>query len=202
MAEEEAKNVHAIVIPRNGPRSFPERNVYVLFGRPLVGWVLNALKLSRHVTGVFVSTNDEKVARITRDDGCDLIPRPAELDDDRAERVDIVRHAVTWLYKERNLDTDIVISVRATIPEIRSRHIDAAIEFLERHHLRELISVGANRIQNDHLRLIHRRALFSTSLSVGIGVFKADYVDVRSMDDVARLQAQYETRERFDAVRE
>lgn len=202
MKPNEPRKIHAVVVTRNNPRSFPDRNVYPLFGRPLVGWVLASLKLAHHVDEVFVSTNDEAVGDVARGAGCSVIPRPEDLDHDRASRVEIVRHAVTWMYKERFLDTDVVISVRATIPELRRRDIDDAVDFLDRNNLRELVSVSSGRVQNDHLRLIHRRALFTTSLSTGIGVVKTGYRDVQSLDDIAALQAHYESRDRFDAISE
>ncbi|KAA3619202.1 MAG: hypothetical protein DWQ08_15595 [Proteobacteria bacterium] len=201
MPDNTPKRIHAVVIPRGDPKGFPGRNFRVVFGRPVVAWVFDALKQARRVSGVFVSTNDDKIAGIAREAGCDTIPRPSEIDDDRASRVEIVRRAVTWLHSERSSDTDIVIAVRASIPELRSIEIDDAIEFLERNKLREVISVGPNNVQNDHFRMIGRHALFGTPLSSRIGVVRTEHIDVRSPEDVAALLSRYENLERFDAFR-
>ena len=202
MSESKVRNIHAVVITRPDPESVPGRNVYSLFARPLIGWAVDALKKCRLVTGVFISTRDAAVLEIAPKIGCNVIPRPEELDGERTLRVEIVRHAVTWLYRERNLDTDIVIAVRASIPELNSTDVDNAIGFLDRHNLREMISVGADCIQNDDIRIIHRRELFATTLSNRIGVMKTSYLDVRSVQDIAALQQRYEDRRRFEVTRE
>ncbi len=195
-------NVNAVIITRPDPPDMPGRNVYTVFGRPLITWTIGALKHSRLVTGVFVCTADKAAAAAAREIGCESIPLPEELAKERVPRVDVLRHAVTWLYRELQVDTDIAVSVRATIPELRSSDVDAAIELLDRHKLREVITVSSNCLQNDDLRVIHGRALFGTSLSYHTGVVKTGFVDVRSLEDIAALQTRYESRERFEAIRE
>jgi CMP-N-acetylneuraminic acid synthetase len=202
LSDAEPSRVNAIVIPRADPPGFPGRNTYPLFGRPLITWVLEALRHSRRVTGVFVSTRDEALTAVLKKAGFDLVPRPEELDNDRVSRVDVMRHAVTWLYRERFISTDIVLGVRATIPELRSRDIDNGIQFMELKRLRELLSMGADCVQNDHLRFISNRALFNASLSDRIGVMKTEYIDVRSSEDVAAIINRYGSHERFQATRE
>lgn len=202
MSEADPKHINAIVIPRGDPPAMPGRNTYALFGRELIGWVLVALKHSRSITGVFVSTRDEALANVVREAGCEVIPRPEELDHDRAMRVDVVRHGVNWLHRERLVTTDIALAIRASIPELRARDIDNGIEFLQRNGLREVLSMGGDCMQNDDIRIISKRALFSTSLSNRIGVMKTDYIDVRSTRDIATLTQRYENRQRFEATRE
>ncbi len=202
MSENDHRHVNAVVITRPDPAGLPGRNVYKLFGRPLICWTLDTLKLSRHVTGVYVCTSDEATIGVARDADCAVIPRPPSLDEARSLRVDILRHAVQWLEQEHRLETDVAVAVRATIPELRRRDVDNTLEFLDRHQLREMISVSADCLQNDDLRIIHRRALFGQSLSHHVGVTKTEFIDVRSLDDIAALQTRYESRERFDATRE
>lgn len=202
MSESKLLNINAVVITRGDPPALPGRTVYPLFGRPLLAWVLDALKNSRRVGGVFVSSNDADVARVAAATDCVVIPRPDELDGDRADRVAILRHAVTWLYRERGVGTDVVLGVRATIPELRSADIDDAIEFLEGGRLREVVTVDAGDRQNDDFRVISARALFSTLLSSRLGVIRTGYVDVQSLDDIAALKERYAHRQRFDVVRD
>lgn len=202
MSENDTPHINAIVITRPDPAQLPGRNVYRLFGRPLICWTLDSLKLSRLVTGVYVCTADEATAEVAREADCAVIPRPPSLDEARSLRVDILRHAVRWLEQEHRLNTDIALAVRATIPELRRRDVDNTIAFLDRHQLREMITVSPDCLQNDDLRIIHHRALFGQSLSHHIGVTKTDFIDVRSLDDIAALQTRYESRERFDATRE
>lgn len=194
--------VNAVIITRPDPPAMPGRSSYPLFGRPLVGWILDTLKYCQRVDHVAVSTSDPEVAEIARQAGGIVVPRPTELDDPRSLRVEVLRHAVTWLYHETNLDTGVAIALRASAPELGASTINGALDLLEKRHLREVLSVSPNGVQNDDLRVIHRRELFETALSNRIAVVKTECIDVRSADDIAALQQRYPTRERFDAVRE
>jgi CMP-N-acetylneuraminic acid synthetase len=201
MHESEPRNIHAIVIPRSDPKDLPDRNLHVVFGRPLILWVLEALKSSRRLTGYYISTGDEHLAGACREAGCEIIDRPDKLDGNRVSRVEILRHAVKSIYSRHGLTTHVAVGVRASIPELQGHHIDDAIDFLDRNKLREVITVGMNDIENDDLRVIHHRALFADAPSYRIGIVRTDFVNVRSIDDTADLQHRYESRQRFEAVR-
>lgn len=74
---------YVTVIPaRGGSKRLPGKNIFPLGGKPLLA---HSILYSRQVlpdTEVYVSTDNEEIARVAREYGADVIERPAELSGD------------------------------------------------------------------------------------------------------------------------
>lgn len=84
----------AIVTARAGSKSIRDKNVHPVGGRPLVAYPLQAALDARRVDGVWVSTDGEAIAEVTRRMGCEIIVRPEALAGDEINHGDVIRHAV------------------------------------------------------------------------------------------------------------
>ncbi|MFQ5349932.1 MAG: cytidylyltransferase domain-containing protein [Thermoanaerobaculia bacterium] len=84
----------AIVTARAGSKSIRDKNVHPVGGRPLVAYPLQAALDAERVAAVYVSTDGEAIAEVTRQMGCEVIARPHELSGDTVNHGDVIRHAV------------------------------------------------------------------------------------------------------------
>jgi CMP-N,N'-diacetyllegionaminic acid synthase len=85
-----------IVVPaRGGSKRVPHKNIYPLAGRPLLEFTLNAIEAAGLECPVYVSTDDEVIARVAEyQKGVTVIYRPAELASDVATTESVLLHAL------------------------------------------------------------------------------------------------------------
>ncbi|OGX27130.1 MAG: cytidylyltransferase, partial [Omnitrophica WOR_2 bacterium RIFCSPHIGHO2_02_FULL_48_11] len=71
--------VSALLIGRKGSIGFPGKNVYPILGRPLSFYPMDAAKKAKLVDRVFISTDCEQLMQLARENGVEIIERPAHL---------------------------------------------------------------------------------------------------------------------------
>lgn len=87
----------AIIPARGGSKRLPGKNIKDLAGKPLIAWTIEAAIQSNIFDHVFVSTDSEEIANISREYGAEVpFLRPAELASDTATTNDVVTHLVDW----------------------------------------------------------------------------------------------------------
>ncbi|MEK7144835.1 MAG: acylneuraminate cytidylyltransferase family protein [Patescibacteria group bacterium] len=130
------KKILCIIPARGGSRRLPGKNIKLLNGVPLIGYAIRAAKGSQYVDTVIVSTDDEEIARVAREQGADMpFMRPTELASDTATTLPVLEHAVGFL-EEKGLHFDLILLIQPTVPGVESHDVDAAIE--------KLVVTGAN----------------------------------------------------------
>ena len=179
----------AIIPARGGSKRLPRKNIHPVLGRPMLAWVVDACRRSGRFDGVFVSTEDDEIARVAASSGAEVVARPADLAGDEVFKHDVIEHAVREIMG-RASPPDLVASVQANSPELDVPDIERAFDQLERFGLWEVFSVNAELCQNGALRLMRREVVFQRSLSVHCGVVVTDLVDVHTLDDVRDVEAR------------
>jgi CMP-N-acetylneuraminic acid synthetase len=111
---------------RGGSRTIPRKNVKPLGGRPLLEWVLGAIRASGSVDRIVVSTDDGEVARVAEGAGAEVLERPAELARDETPSLDVVEHALRELEK-----LEWVLFVQPTEPFVTPDQIRGALALAE-----------------------------------------------------------------------
>jgi N-acylneuraminate cytidylyltransferase len=134
-----------VVIPaRGGSKGVPQKNIRLLFGKPLIAWTVEQSLAARRVGRVVVSTDDPGIAEVARTHGAPVpFLRPPELAQDSTPTEPVLLHAIAELERSGYLP-DAVILLQATSPARRSGAIDAAIERFEREDAESLVSVCEN----------------------------------------------------------
>lgn len=123
--------VMGIVGIRSGSKGVPDKNIKPLAGKPLVGWILETARRSRHIDRLVVSTDSEAYAQVARQFGADVpYLRPAALASDSAPEFEYVKHMVEWLRDHESYQPDIVVRMMATVPFQATEDLDAVIEIL------------------------------------------------------------------------
>lgn len=88
----------ATICARGGSKGLPGKNIRPFAGRPLIAHTIAQALACGDVDGVYVSTDDERIAQAARDAGA-TVPylRPAELATDAAGKLPVIEHLVAHL---------------------------------------------------------------------------------------------------------
>lgn len=119
-------NIVAIIPARGGSKSIPMKNIMDFCGKPLIAWSIEQAGGSKYIHDVYVSTDDEEIARVSRQYGAKIILRPQELATDTSSSEEAMVHAISEL--EKNGAIDIVVFLQATSPLREAGDLDKAIE--------------------------------------------------------------------------
>lgn len=121
-----------VIIPaRGGSKGIPDKNIVSLGGKPLISYVIEAAKGSKHINRIVVSTDDERIAEVSRCCGAEVpFMRPKELAQDSSPVIPALFHAVEDLEKKEDYKADILLMFQPTSPFIQSWQVDKAVEML------------------------------------------------------------------------
>lgn len=123
-------NIIAIILARGASKRIPRKNVKQIAGLPVVAYsILHAMR-SRHVGTVYVSTDDDEIAEVSRVFGAEIVTRPAKLAGDEATSESALLHVLDWRRENGLADPDLVVFLQPTSPVRQPHDIDGAISEL------------------------------------------------------------------------
>ncbi len=135
------KKILALIPARGASKRIPHKNIKLLLGEPLIARTIEQAKKSRYIDSIVVSTDDKKIAGISRNYGAEVpFIRPRRLALDTAKGIDVVLQAINWL-KKNGREYDLVVLLQPTSPLRASTDIDNAIELLFSKSAKAVISV-------------------------------------------------------------
>ncbi|WP_350655087.1 pseudaminic acid cytidylyltransferase [Pseudoalteromonas sp. D48-MNA-CIBAN-0056] len=106
----------AIIPARGGSKRIPRKNIKEFHGKPMIAYSIEAALDSRCFDKVIVSTDDAEIADIAIKYGAEVpFMRPANIADDYATTLDVVKHAVEFT-KLQEWDVKNVCCIYATAP--------------------------------------------------------------------------------------
>lgn len=140
--------VYAFILARGGSKGLPGKNVKDLCGKPMIAWTIEAALAAPEVTKVFVSTDDEEIAKASREYGAVVLERPAEMAQDHSLAQPVFEYHLNELAKEGFMP-DIVVDLRPTSPLRMTNRISEGINLLVKKG-REVDSVRAVMVANKH----------------------------------------------------
>lgn len=115
----------AIIPARGGSKGIPRKNIKPLYGKPLIGWSIDAAKKSKFVERVVVSTEDDEIAKIACELGAETpFMRPQGLAEDDTPGIAPVLHAI-----ENLTEFDWVVLLQPTSPLRTAEDIDGIVRF-------------------------------------------------------------------------
>ena len=119
------------VIPaRGGSKRIPRKNIKEFNGKPIIAYSIEAALESNCFDQVIVSTDDDEIAEISKTYGAKVpFIRPAELSNDYAGTIPVIKHTIEWLEGHNNA-VDNVCCLYATAPFIQSQTISKAFQQL------------------------------------------------------------------------
>lgn len=104
-------NVTAIIPARSGSKRVKDKNIAIINGKPILGWVIENLAACRMFAEIFVSTDSQVYADIANEYGANSIPlRDPNYSDDHSTIIDVMRYEVGRL----NIKTPYTACIYAT----------------------------------------------------------------------------------------
>lgn len=133
------------VCARGGSKAITGKNKAIVAGKPLIVYTLDGAKECDYLDDIIVSTDDDKIAKISYDCGIPApFKRPRHLSGDEASKIDTIRHAVTWAEDNWCKKYDIVIDLSITSPLRTVEDIKNSIELLINEKADNVFSVCPN----------------------------------------------------------
>lgn len=134
--------VLGLITARGGSKSIPNKNLLPLLGQPLLDYTCRAASAAKTLSRIVLSTDDPAIAAAGRRCGVEVpFVRPAELAQDTTPSIAVALHALDWLGKEERWEPEVLILLQPTSPLRTARHIDEALELLEKSNAETVVSV-------------------------------------------------------------
>jgi N-acylneuraminate cytidylyltransferase len=120
----------AIIPARGGSKRIPKKNSREFVNKPMIVWSIEAAKESQLFDDIIVSTDNEEIAEIAKQQGVSVpFKRPDELSDDYTGTIEVIAHAVQWAI-DQGWELDAVCCIYATAPFIQVDDIIGAYKAL------------------------------------------------------------------------
>lgn len=120
----------AVIPARGGSKGIPRKNLRLLRGKPLIGWVIEAASRAASVDQVLVSTDSEEIANVAARFGAKTMRRDPSLAADHVTLDPVVCDAVARFEREHGA-VDTVLTIQPTSPLLTTHTIDAVARRLE-----------------------------------------------------------------------
>lgn len=119
----------AFIFARGGSKGLPGKNIKPLCGKPLLHYAIEIAKQVPVIEQIFVSTDNDDIARCALEGGASVITRRAELASDNAPEWAAWQHAIRYVQQQHS-SFDTFVSLPATSPLRSAEDVTAAIQQL------------------------------------------------------------------------
>ncbi|PCJ67873.1 MAG: hypothetical protein COA58_01670 [Bacteroidetes bacterium] len=120
----------AIITARAGSKSIINKNVFMVNGKPMVHYPIQAALDALKIDKIFISTDGELIADAAKELGATIIPRPEELSGDTVNHGIVIKHAVDWV-NERHDDLENIVLLLGNTVYIDGEIIDICLQRLD-----------------------------------------------------------------------
>ena len=132
------KKIIAIIPARGGSKGIPKKNIINFLDKPLVAHSIDYARQSQYADKIYVSTDDDEIANISRKNGADIIKRPLFISGDKEPTESALIHVL------ENIDDkpDIIILLQPTSPLRPKNSLDKAIKHFIDGNYDSLLSIS------------------------------------------------------------
>lgn len=134
-----SKKTIAIIPARGGSKRLPNKNIKILGKFPLVGHSINYAKKHAFINEIYVTTNDDEIARIAIEFGAKVIHRPEAISGDFEPTVSALKHVLQNVEGVTN-----VVLLQPTNPLRPNTMLDEAFAIYEERNCDSLFTVSQN----------------------------------------------------------
>lgn len=113
----------ALVLARGGSKGIPLKNIKMLAGVPLLGWVLRAAIDSEMFDSVWVSTDHDEIEKVAKSWGAKVHRRSPEVSKDSSSSVETIQE-----FLRNNTEVDVVCHIQCTSPCLHPSHLQNALK--------------------------------------------------------------------------
>lgn len=122
--------INALITARSGSKRLPNKNIKRMLDKPLIAWTIEAAKKSKYVQEIYVSTDSEEIANISKDYGA-TVPRLRSSDLAKDETTSYETAIDFEEYFEINNRYEMLL-LQPTSPLRMSMHIDKFLEYVRK----------------------------------------------------------------------
>lgn len=131
----------AVIPARGGSKGIPRKNLALINQRPLIFYAIDAALQAHSIDRTWVSTDDTEIAEVSRISGAEVpFMRPANLADDAAPMLGVLRHALKW-HEDNVGPLEAVVLLQPTSPLRQAQHIDEAVALFRSSGASSVVSV-------------------------------------------------------------
>ena len=124
--------IPAVIFARGGSCRYPGKNILPLNGIPLVAWSVIQAQSAEQIDAVYVSTDDQTIADISKEYGAGIIRRPDWPNADELTVNVPVLHSMEWL-DDKYDDIETTVTMLPTSPIRKPEDIDKLINVWKAH---------------------------------------------------------------------
>uniref|UniRef100_A0A8C1S9D8 N-acylneuraminate cytidylyltransferase n=1 Tax=Cyprinus carpio TaxID=7962 RepID=A0A8C1S9D8_CYPCA len=132
----DTRHIAALILARGGSKGIPLKNIKMLAGVPLIGWVIRAALDSGVFDSVWVSTDHDEIERVARAWGAQVHRRSPEVSTDSSSSLDTIRE-----FSRLNPGVDVICNIQATSPCLHPHHLKEAVECITKEGCDSVFSV-------------------------------------------------------------
>jgi len=135
------KKALAIITARGGSKRIPHKNIKLFLGQPIIKYSIDAALKSKCFDEIMVSTDDKKIAKISKKLGAKVpFYRSAKKSDDYATTSDVIKETL-FEYKKRGLEFEYFCCIYPTVPFITAEKIKKAFKQMEKNNADSIFPV-------------------------------------------------------------
>lgn len=165
----------AIIPARGGSKRIPRKNIKLFFGKPIIGWSIEAAIKSNCFDRIIVSTDDKEIADIALKFGAEVpFTRPQDLSNDYAGTIPVIRHAIEWLEGEGQVP-DFVCCLYAAAPFVQPEDLNLSFQQISADKDLEYVFTATT------YPFPIQRAIKQTPGN-GVAMFQPEHANTRSQD--------------------
>jgi glycosyltransferase involved in cell wall biosynthesis len=121
------KNIVAIIPARGGSKRLKNKNIYKIWGKPMIYWVIQELKKSSYISSIYVSSDSENILNYAKMLKVNIIKRPGYLSDDKTLKMEAINHSINYLISKKKNIPSLILSIQANSPTLTKVEIDKSI---------------------------------------------------------------------------
>lgn len=130
-----------IIAARGGSKGVPNKNTRLINSKPLIAHTIIKAKKSKMFSHVIVSTENKKIANISRRYGAEVpFIRPKKYATDTASLDDVLVHAIKKLY-DLDYKFETVVNLDCTVPFLRIKDVKGTVSYLEKNDCNYVVGV-------------------------------------------------------------
>lgn len=131
----------AIIPARGGSKRFPRKNISELNGIPLIVYSIMYAKNNPEISDIYVSTDDDEIKSVSKNNGAKILNRPSALATDFASTASVLQDAVYKLIAD-GIEFDYVVLLQPTNPLRPQQLMGEAIKLIEEKKFSSIMSVN------------------------------------------------------------
>ena len=128
-----SSEIHAVIPARSGSKGVKNKNIRKINNKELIGYSIETAKRIKLISKVVVSTDSKKIKKISEKFGAEVpFLRPLKFSKDSSTDLEVFKHYLSWLKKNKKDIPILIVHLRATTPFRNEKKIIEAIKLMLR----------------------------------------------------------------------